>query len=61
MTKPKKSKITVKKSTKKRKPVTKITVHDPDPVLEVVVHDEIVRRDPTFLERAQAWLKENFS
>jgi hypothetical protein len=51
-----KPKVIVKKSvaTRKKKPVTKIVVHDPDPVVEIVVHD------PTFLERIEAWLKENF-
>ena len=40
----------------KKKPViTKIAVLAPHPVLEVVVHD------PTFLERVQAWIAQNFS
>jgi hypothetical protein len=59
----KKSKIIVKKApaTKKRPAHTKIVVHDPEPVLEVVVHDEAIAHDPTFLERIQTWLTENFS
>ena len=52
---PKKAKIVVKKAATKRKPITKIVVHDPEPVVEVIVHD------PTFLEKTLAWLKENLS
>ena len=58
MTKAKpKKKLVVKKlaATKRRAAVTKIVVHDPEPVVEVIVHD------PTFLERIEAWLKENFA
>lgn len=56
----KKHKIVVKKAVAKKKAVHKIVVHDPEPVVEVTVHDEVVAKDPTFIERIQTWLKENF-
>lgn len=57
MTKPK---IVVKKAAKKKKPVTKIVVHNPEPVVEVIVDDAVIAHDPTFLERAMKWLEEAF-
>jgi hypothetical protein len=46
--------IQVAKKRKAKKHLIKVAVHHPkrpDPVLEVVVHD------PSFLERATAWVK----